>query len=152
MKKTIAIVSVIGIAGLVGCSTKEATAATIDLMVGKDRAAQVAVTGVNIGKDYGKFNVSAQVNHAINNYTTYGAGVEYTAATFAGANLGVSGAVALVDPRVGSNGYIASYGVFATHPLSKTVSVKAAYARTEDLNDAAGMKGHGVMVGLTTSF
>ena len=152
MKKTNAIASIIGIATLAGCSAKEATAATLDLMVGKDRAADVAVTTVNIGKDFGNFNVSAQVNHAINNYTTYGAGVEYTALTYKGANLGVSGAVAYVDPKTGSTGYTGSYGVFVTHPLSKTVAVKAAYARTDDLKDAAGMVGHGVTVGLTTSF
>jgi len=151
MKKTIAIMGIAAVATLAGC-TKQAEAATVDLMVGKDRAAGVAVTNINVGKDYGKFNLSGQLTHSINNYTSYGAGVEYTAATVAGMNVGVSGSVAYVDPATGSNGYTGSYGVFVTHPLSKTVSVKAAYARTEDLKDAASSKGHGVTVGLTTSF
>lgn len=151
MKKFVATVGVLSTVMLVGCAEK-ATAASLDLTVGKDRSAGVAVTSVAVGKDFGGLNVSGQLGHANDNYTTYGVGADLLIAKYGPVDVGVIGKVAYVDPKVGVEGWIGSYGVSASYDLSKSVAVKAEYTRIENIQDASGMKDNQFALGLSTKF
>ena len=130
-----------------------ASAADVQLGVGRNHAVNADVTNVQVGTSYEGFRVAGVVENARNIYTSYGATADYSLASKGSLSVGVFGGVKYINATAATDGFAGEAGVKVSYALAPQTSLFAQYGRSFALdNKVKQFNGNTLVLGLNSSF
>ena len=149
MKKSLLIVALMSMIGV--ASAIEVGVQGGYVYGGPDRG----MYGVTVGEKVGPVGVElsyARSTATANDQNRYGFTGSYDVAKVAGTTIAVKGGLAFLDNQNSANGYVATAGVGASYPITKTVSLTADYRYQAGQKRVEQFNGNTILAGVKVGF